>query len=308
MKLPGKLQKEIIDLLLSLPNIQDSDGQKAFISRAAIESKLENQLPFGKPASDFVPLLVRVALKYEKSDDGRYPLEAILQTAKEYVGIDKQQHYDNLIQRLYSNPKTVGHPDYKLVQSHPDKSGSSKAIYHDTAVLGLLHDEINKYREPFKKNNERENKNPVSTPKPVQPSPVFGSENKIKKYFNEIPYGAMVMLIAIGHVVILLLFNIIKFFTGELLLGKALWNTWEFFLIYALFIFPIFIGISVAIEKSKLWMKIVIGTILGIFIGVGVIFMKNRDGIKEGIIFLFVAIFLIMLPVIVLSIKDNIRR
>lgn len=84
MELFFPLHKSIITFLTSIPNIHDSDSQRSLIYQAGLDSKLLNQIPVGKPPSEFVPLLVSVLIDYGTLNDGRNALEAILETAKNY--------------------------------------------------------------------------------------------------------------------------------------------------------------------------------------------------------------------------------
>ena len=114
--------KKIIDLLSSLPNIHDADSQRAFIYKAGLETKLQSQISVGKPPTQFASLLVSTAISYGKLSDGRHALEAIVMTAKDYVGQDKKTYCDKLIQELHNckdtqigvlNISNVSHSLYK---------------------------------------------------------------------------------------------------------------------------------------------------------------------------------------------------
>lgn len=100
MILDRALQKQIIDFLVSLPNINDTEKQQAFIFQAVLDKELQNQLPFGKPVSLFVSHVVTVAFNYGKMKDGRYALDSILETTKGFVGQDKQEYCNTLIEQL----------------------------------------------------------------------------------------------------------------------------------------------------------------------------------------------------------------
>lgn len=100
MEIPGILQNQIIEFLKSLPNLDDTKGRRAFIYFVGIDSQLQEQIPFDEPLSQFVPFLVSILLKYGKLKDGRNPLEAILETAKGYVGLDKKAYCEDLIQKV----------------------------------------------------------------------------------------------------------------------------------------------------------------------------------------------------------------
>lgn len=94
------LQKEITDFLISLPNIHDSNSQRALISQACLDSQLQDSIPFGKPPSEFIHLLVPLLIKYGKLNDDRDALKAVLEVAKDYVGKDQRAHRETIIQQL----------------------------------------------------------------------------------------------------------------------------------------------------------------------------------------------------------------
>jgi hypothetical protein len=65
-----------------------------FLSR-----ELQQQIIFGEP-SHFLQLLVSALIKYGKLKDGRNALEAVLVSAKDYVGRDKRAYCESLLQQL----------------------------------------------------------------------------------------------------------------------------------------------------------------------------------------------------------------
>ncbi len=65
MELPVTLQNKIIDFLMSLPNIQDGDSQRALIYQGGLDPKLQAQIPFGKPLAQFVPFLVSILTHFK---------------------------------------------------------------------------------------------------------------------------------------------------------------------------------------------------------------------------------------------------
>lgn len=91
------VQKKIIDFLLSLPNIHDSDSQRALLYQTGLDLRIQGQIPIGKPPAQFVPSLVCILLDYGKLNDEKYALEAVLEVAKTYVGQDKKAYCDTLI-------------------------------------------------------------------------------------------------------------------------------------------------------------------------------------------------------------------
>ena len=74
MEIPIKLKQKIIDFLVTLPDIHDGDSQRAWLYYAGLDSQLQEQLLFGKPLMQFIPLLVSKSLHYGKLGSGRKPL------------------------------------------------------------------------------------------------------------------------------------------------------------------------------------------------------------------------------------------
>ena len=100
MKLSVKLQKDIVEFLKSIPALYDADSQRAFLYDAGIDKQLQEQIPFGKPRAQFILLLVSMIQDYGTLSDGRNTIIAILETAKNYVGQDRQIYCDSLLQNL----------------------------------------------------------------------------------------------------------------------------------------------------------------------------------------------------------------
>ncbi|GAK50704.1 tetratricopeptide TPR_2 [Candidatus Moduliflexus flocculans] len=100
MALPAKLKTKISNFLRSLPNIDDSNGRRAFIYSVGLDSQLQDHISFNQPVAEFIPLLIANLFDYGKLNDGRYALEALLETAKEHVGQDKKDYCERLIREL----------------------------------------------------------------------------------------------------------------------------------------------------------------------------------------------------------------
>ncbi len=100
MRLSGKLQNEIIELLSALPNMHDSDGQQTFIVQTALDPNLEALIQVGKPPKQFFSLLVPVLVKYGKLDNGKYAIESALEAAKTYTGQDGKTKCEKLINKI----------------------------------------------------------------------------------------------------------------------------------------------------------------------------------------------------------------
>ncbi len=98
--LSHQLTQEITELLSLLPDIHDTPGQRAFVGRAGLDQRLQTQITYARAPGEFVQLLVTRLENYETLEDGRDALEAILETAKDYWGQEKQERCDVLIQEL----------------------------------------------------------------------------------------------------------------------------------------------------------------------------------------------------------------
>jgi hypothetical protein len=100
MKSQHALHKKIVEFLISIPNVHDSNTQRALIYSAGLDTQLQNQINFVGPPAQFFPLLVSILRSYGKLEDGRNALEAVLESAKSYVGQDRRDYCDTLIQEL----------------------------------------------------------------------------------------------------------------------------------------------------------------------------------------------------------------
>ena len=109
MELPIRLQNDIVNFLASLPNIHDSGGQRALVYSAGLDSRLQNQIPFGKPTTQFLLLFVSALIRYGRLNDGRNALEATLEAAKSYIGQDKQAYCDTLMLQVKDHI-TIAYP------------------------------------------------------------------------------------------------------------------------------------------------------------------------------------------------------
>lgn len=111
----AELRQQIVEFLLTLPNLHNSEMQQALIFSASLDPQLESQIQAnGLPPGQFVSGLVSTLLRYGKLHDGRAAIEAILQAAKQYVSQEKQAHCDWLIQALQSqsNHKESTSPNF----------------------------------------------------------------------------------------------------------------------------------------------------------------------------------------------------
>ncbi|MCP4405731.1 MAG: AAA family ATPase [bacterium] len=102
LKIPRTLQKDIIDFLISIPTISDSMGRQAFLRTGVLDTRLYNQLNLSGPPMQFVQLLVPALYQYGTLEDGRHALIAVLEAARDYVGLDKREYCNELIRKLDS--------------------------------------------------------------------------------------------------------------------------------------------------------------------------------------------------------------
>ncbi|MBN2267361.1 MAG: hypothetical protein JW725_03420 [Candidatus Babeliaceae bacterium] len=98
MNLSERLHQELIEFFKSLPNLGDTEGQKAFIYHCGFESQLQNLIPTGLPSAKFVPVFVSTLINYGRIDNGQYAIEVALRTSKNYVGRDKRLYCETLLQ------------------------------------------------------------------------------------------------------------------------------------------------------------------------------------------------------------------
>ncbi len=100
MELAPILQKNIINFLISLPNIQDERAQRALIESAGLDIELQSLICFGGSSVQFFQLLISTILRYGMLKDDRNGLESVLDAAKNLVGRDKKEICVQLIDEL----------------------------------------------------------------------------------------------------------------------------------------------------------------------------------------------------------------
>ncbi len=102
MQAPVELHSKIVEFFTSIPNIHDSDSRRAFVYSVSLDPQLQDLIDFAGPSAQFLQLLVSTLVKYGNLEDGRDALEAVLEAAKKYVGPDKQEYCEVLIQNWRS--------------------------------------------------------------------------------------------------------------------------------------------------------------------------------------------------------------
>ena len=106
MELPSHLQNRLIEFLVTLPNMQNSEARQALVASAGLDAELLRQIGFfGKPPAQFFTLLVTTLRDYGNVSDGRHALEAMLSAARKLVGTDRQAECDALLDELRSIPR-----------------------------------------------------------------------------------------------------------------------------------------------------------------------------------------------------------
>lgn len=203
MKLPAILQNKIIDFLKSLSTLHDSESQRAFIYHAGLDPQLQQQIPFGKPPAQFVPFLISILLDYERLDDGRYALEAILHVAKDYIGQDRKKYCDDLIQELqgYLKKQQQETPEIpvekiSVIMGKNVISISFVIIFFVGLLLGLL------FLNPFDGDNKKKygsTPSPKSTsilipPPTITPTPQPPMNDCWEQYVYGIPTNRIVSI------------------------------------------------------------------------------------------------------------------
>ncbi len=100
MEIPSALRQKIVDFLLSIPNINDNKSQQALIYDAGLDRRLQFQINFGGSSIQFFQLLVSTLIQYGTLKNGRNALEAVLDSAKNYIGQDRRSYCNKLIQEF----------------------------------------------------------------------------------------------------------------------------------------------------------------------------------------------------------------
>ncbi len=98
--LSPSLCKKIVEFLTLLPNIHDSTALRAFFYSTGIEMELQNQLNFSLPPAQFFYLAVPILSQYGILKDGRHALQAVIESAKGYIGQQGKIYCDTLLQEL----------------------------------------------------------------------------------------------------------------------------------------------------------------------------------------------------------------
>lgn len=154
MKLPLELQQKIIAFLKTIPNIYDSNSQRALLYQAGLDATLQNQIIIGRPPAEFIPLLISTLTSYGRLGDGRDALEAVLEAAKGSVGYERQELCNNLIAEYQSH-----HNESERIPSRPDKKIKILFLGTNPAATSRLKldEEVKKIHTNLKLSQAREN-------------------------------------------------------------------------------------------------------------------------------------------------------
>ncbi len=97
---PFALQQRIIEFLLTLPALNDSPARQAFLNSAGLDPQLQQRIRVADPPSQFFHLLVPMLSQYGTLEDGRHALQAVLETAQQYVGQEGAGISEQLLREL----------------------------------------------------------------------------------------------------------------------------------------------------------------------------------------------------------------
>ncbi|MCP4370128.1 MAG: hypothetical protein GY797_18745 [Deltaproteobacteria bacterium] len=137
MEVPVELNNKIVEFLKSLPNIHDSNSQRALLLIAGLDTELQDQIYFSGPPAQFFQLLIPTLLSYGKLKDGRNAVEAVLEAAKNSVGQDKKDYCDMLIQDLQSFRSGQNHNNDLKNSATQFQSPTTESL--DTTILRIVY-------------------------------------------------------------------------------------------------------------------------------------------------------------------------
>ncbi len=136
------LRQDITNFLTTLPNIYDLKMRQKLIKYAKLDRKLRSLIIVEASPLRFVRELMETFRRYGNLSDGRSPLEAILKAAKNFVGIDRREHCDSLINMLHVEDQQLSGEQRissKLYQKVSDFLCSLPNIYNFIAQQAFLY-------------------------------------------------------------------------------------------------------------------------------------------------------------------------
>ena len=141
MDIAVELRRNVVNFLSTIPNIEDDNTRRALVYRAGLDPELQAQIQFGSPTATFVELLVTTLLKYGSLTDRRDALEAVLESAKNSIGQDKQKSCDELIQTLLSTRNSPENP--RIFHHKQDNGQSPDQVQFDMSDIRLTQQQRN---------------------------------------------------------------------------------------------------------------------------------------------------------------------
>ncbi len=184
MDLSAELKNKIIEFLESVPDIHNKNKRYALIYRAFSDNKLVSQIDYDGTTDVFCTLLVSKLAGYGKTEDGQDALEAALETAKKYIGQDRQGYCDILIRELHTFQQKFSHKNMKPIEESDHLTSCPYSIEE------MVRTDQN-YSQAIKHNNLvneiKEYLTQKSEPRPVVLSgePMVG-KTRILKYLSEV--------------------------------------------------------------------------------------------------------------------------
>jgi len=96
-----ELRHKLVEFFTTLPNMYDRQGRRALVLQAGIDPALLHQIDWAGPSATFFPCLLDTLIAYGTLRDGRHALDALLETARQQVGQDRQAEWDTLLRNIH---------------------------------------------------------------------------------------------------------------------------------------------------------------------------------------------------------------
>ncbi|MCP4698783.1 MAG: toll/interleukin-1 receptor domain-containing protein [Gammaproteobacteria bacterium] len=127
MQASAELRQKIIEFLKSIAASRTEDSRRAFVYSAGLDARLQDRIDFGGSSEQFWQLCVAELIGYGRLNDGRDALIAVLNAAKEMVGLDRRKECDRLIQAMTAAEQAA---DVFISYRHQEPDS---ALAHDCA-------------------------------------------------------------------------------------------------------------------------------------------------------------------------------
>ncbi len=122
-----------IEELSELLHLHSKDGRRAFLLQAGMDDDICRAMNLEAPTTTFCPILIDTLLRYKTLQDGRDPVEALIQSVLSRLGPDHQPRGAELLQQVRAyrlNPAVQDaaqalrpdDPDVHAPQSHPTQT------------------------------------------------------------------------------------------------------------------------------------------------------------------------------------------